>query len=149
MRAIRSKNTKPEVKLRGLLEEAGLKFEMHASDLPGTPDFVLRDLHIAVFVNGCFWHGHDCYLFRMPENRRDFWQQKIQKTRERDALKWDALLELGWRVLVVWECAIKGRLRHTEDVLTSSLLDWISSYEESAQHKFHSLRCRSEIPAAS
>jgi DNA mismatch endonuclease (patch repair protein) len=145
MRAIRSKNTKPELKLHALLEAAGLEFEVHVSDLPGTPDVVLPEHRIAIFVNGCFWHGHDCYLFRMPEDRRDFWQPKIGKTRERDARKWDALLEQGLRVLVIWECAVKGRLRLAEDVLARSVLDWVVADKDSHQYRFHSLRSRPDI----
>jgi DNA mismatch endonuclease (patch repair protein) len=145
MRAILSKNTKPELKLRALLEAAGLVFDLHANDLPGTPDIVLREQRIAIFVNGCFWHGHDCYLFRLPEDRRAFWKPKIEKTRGRDMRKRDALLAEGWRVLVVWECAIKGRLRQADGDLTQSVAEWIASNESAPQHKFGSIRCRSEV----
>ncbi len=145
MRAVRSKNTKPELKLRALLEVAGLEFDVHVNKLPGTPDFVLRGHAIAIFVNGCFWHGHDCYLFRMPEDRRDFWQPKLEKTRERDVKKWAALREQGWRVLVIWECAVKGRLRLTEEVLTRLVLEWIAASKDSAEYEFHALRCRPDI----
>jgi DNA mismatch endonuclease, patch repair protein len=149
MRAIRNKDTKPELKLRGILAALGHTFELHARDLPGTPDLVLRDHHIAIFMNGCFWHGHDCYLFRMPEARRDFWQPKIEKTRERDMVKWEALLNLEWRVLVVWECSVKGRLRQTEESLAREVEEWIGALKNSPRYRFHSLRCLPNQPPAS
>lgn len=144
MRAIRNKNTRPELTLHAMLEGLGFSPELHVRDLAGTPDFVLREHRIAIFMHGCFWHGHDCYLFRMPAERRDFWENKIAGTRKRDAAKREALLGLGWRVLDVWECALKGRLRQPDAELSCALSEWISSTPESPVYAYHSLRCVSD-----
>jgi len=144
MRAIRNKNTKPELKLRAILEAADIDFELHVRALPGTPDIVLQNHRVAIFANGCFWHGHDCYLFKLPENRREFWANKIEQTRERDKKKWQALHSEDWRVLVVWECALKGRLRHDDESLSQYFFDWLSLEKNSPHYHFCSIRCRDE-----
>ncbi|NEX62473.1 very short patch repair endonuclease [Noviherbaspirillum galbum] len=144
MRAIRSKHTKPELRFRELLDSAGICYEVHSKDLPGTPDIVLRDLKIAMFVNGCFWHGHSCYLFKMPETRREFWQPKIEGTKERDRRKCESLIQEGWRVLIVWECALKGRLRLPVDDLIGSLQAWIAADADKRDYQIKNIECASE-----
>lgn len=105
MAAIKGKNTKPEVRLRSLLHKEGFRFRLHDKKLPGKPDVVLKKYKTAIFVNGCFWHGHDnCKHFRLPKTRTAWWQNKIETTKKRDALKIDQLLETGWNVIIVWEC---------------------------------------------
>lgn len=111
MSRIRGKNTAPELLLRRGLHAAGLRFRLHVRDLPGHPDLVFPRYHAVVFVHGCFWHGHDCPMFKMPETRRDFWQPKITGNRARDSRTHAALVGDGWRVLTVWECALKGPAR--------------------------------------
>jgi len=108
---IRGKNTAPEMLLRRELHAAGLRFRLHPRTLPGRPDMIFPRYKTAVLVNGCFWHGHDCTLFKLPETRRDFWSAKIAGNRARDRRNQTALLNQGWRVLTVWECALKGRNR--------------------------------------
>ena len=109
MSGIRGKNTRPEIQIRKLLHAAGYRFRLHRRDLPGNPDIVLPRYHIAIFVHGCFWHGHEnCQLFRLPKSRTEFWEKKISGNVERDKRNIEDLLEQGWRVLLVRECALKG-----------------------------------------
>jgi DNA mismatch endonuclease (patch repair protein) len=118
MSGIRGKDTRPEMLVRRGLFSRGFRYRLHASHLPGKPDMVLARHNAVILVNGCFWHGHDCHLFRWPGSRRDFWKEKIARNRKRDIEVRDALGAAGWRVLVVWECALKGRgKRHLDDVL--------------------------------
>lgn len=111
MSRIRGKDTKPEMLLRRALHAAGLRYRLHASRLPGKPDIVLPRFRTVVLVHGCFWHGHDCQLFKMPATRREFWVKKISGNRARDQRSVEALQRAGWRVLTVWECSLKGPAR--------------------------------------
>lgn len=111
MAAIRGKNTKPEMMVRQGLHARGLRYRLHVRTLPGSPDLVFPFRRAALFVHGCFWHGHDCHLFRMPSTRPEFWAGKIARNCEVDARSAAALVEAGWRVGVIWECALKGRAR--------------------------------------
>lgn len=104
MRAVRSQNTKPELALRKALHVRGYRFRLHRKDLPGKPDLVFPALRAVIFVNGCFWHGHDCHAGALPATRRDFWAEKIGKNRERDVRNVRALQATRWHVLTVWEC---------------------------------------------
>jgi DNA mismatch endonuclease (patch repair protein) len=125
MRAIRSKNTAPELLIRKLLFSLGFRFRLHVKTLPGTPDIVLPKYRTVIFVHGCFWHGHDCHLFTLPQTRRDFWQAKIDANRQRDLRSEDMLTRAGWRVLSVWECALKGRLKQEPGELADQLASLI------------------------
>lgn len=111
MSGIRGRDTKPEKLIRSLLHAKGFRFRVNRKDLPGRPDIVFPGLKAVIFVHGCFWHGHDCPLFRLPGTRTEFWAAKIGKNRENDARVIQALLDAGWRVGVVWECALRGRGR--------------------------------------
>jgi DNA mismatch endonuclease (patch repair protein) len=108
MSRIRSRDTKPELLLRRGLHAAGFRFRLHAPDLPGRPDIVFPRYRAAILVHGCFWHGHDCPLFKMPATRQEFWASKIRGNGERDKRAAAALLTHGWRILTVWECSIRG-----------------------------------------
>jgi DNA mismatch endonuclease (patch repair protein) len=116
MSRVRGKDTAPEITVRRLLHADGLRFRLHRRDLPGRPDIVLPRHRAAVQVHGCFWHGHSCPLFRLPATRTEFWRSKINANRRRDAAAAAALCTLGWRVMVVWECALRGpgRLERAE-----------------------------------
>ena len=105
MSRIRGKDTKPELMLRHGLHARGLRYRLHRKDLPGRPDMVFPRYRAAILVHGCFWHGHDCPLFKLPATRREFWAAKIEGNQARDARDIAGLAAAGWRVLVVWECA--------------------------------------------
>lgn len=108
MSRVRGKDTAPEITVRRMLHADGLRFRLQRRDLPGRPDIVLPRHLAAVQVHGCFWHGHSCPLFRLPGTRTEFWRSKIDATRHRDSRVTKALRALGWRVVVVWECALRG-----------------------------------------
>lgn len=109
MAGIRSKNTKPEILVRTGLHRLGLRFLVHDRRLPGKPDLVFPKWRGVIFVNGCFWHGHACPLFKVPSTRTEFWQDKISSNQKRDQIAISRLEEMGWRSLTVWECQLKGR----------------------------------------
>lgn len=124
MSGIRGRNTRPEILIRSLLHRHGFRFRLHVRDLPGKPDIVLPRYNAVVFVHGCFWHGHDCRLFKWPGTRPDFWREKIGRNQANDSRAREALLAIGWRVGIVWECALRGAGKNTEGV-AQSLADWL------------------------
>jgi DNA mismatch endonuclease, patch repair protein len=108
MARIRGKNTGPERRMRSLLHRLGYRFRLHARELPGSPDIVLRPRRAAIFVHGCFWHGHDCARgARQPKSNQAYWLPKIARNRARDAEKLAALEAAGFRALTLWECELK------------------------------------------
>jgi DNA mismatch endonuclease (patch repair protein) len=111
MAAIRANNTQPELMVRKALHALGYRFRLHVRSLPGRPDVVLPRHHAVIFINGCFFHGHQCSYFRWPASRAQFWRKKITDTRERDLRNVADLRVSGWRVLTVWECALRGQRR--------------------------------------
>jgi DNA mismatch endonuclease (patch repair protein) len=125
MAGIRGTNTRPEVWVRHGLHRLGFRYRLHSSGLPGKPDIVLKRHRAIVLVNGCFWHGHDCHLFRWPGSRKQFWKTKITRNRCRDQEVRDQLAAAGWRVLVIWECALKGRERRPLDAVIKEAARWI------------------------
>lgn len=105
MRAVKSRDTAPEMKVRRAAHALGLRFRLNRADLPGKPDLVFPAKRTALFVHGCFWHGHDCPRgARMPQNNRDYWQAKISRNRARDKASLAALKKLGWTPRIIWEC---------------------------------------------
>lgn len=109
MRAVKRAHTKPEIIVRQALHALGLRFRLHRRDLPGSPDIVLPKFRTVVFVHGCFWHRHpECRYATTPKSRQDYWLPKFEANIERDARKEAQLRELGWRVLVIWECETKS-----------------------------------------
>jgi DNA mismatch endonuclease (patch repair protein) len=111
MSGIGPKDTKPEMLVRRGLHALGYRYRLHAPDLPGRPDLVFPRRRAVIFINGCFWHGHACHLFRWPGSRPEFWRAKIGGNIQRDRQTRQMLLEAGWRVLDVWECSLGGRER--------------------------------------
>ena len=132
MAGIRGRNTKPEILVRSALHHLGFRFRLHVRELPGKPDIVLPLYDAVIFVHGCFWHGHDCPLFRVPKTREDFWRNKISHNRANDQKAREALLAAGWRVGVVWECAIRGAGKDIEAV-ASRLGKWLRSKEKETE----------------
>jgi DNA mismatch endonuclease (patch repair protein) len=108
MRQVKGKDTAPELAVRRLIWSLGGRYRLHRKDLPGKPDIVLPGRRLAVFVHGCFWHGHDCARgARVPKQNHDYWQAKIGRNRARDVRTREALTDLGWRVETIWECDLK------------------------------------------
>lgn len=127
MAAIRGKDTTPEMTLRRGLHARGFRFRLHDRRLPGRPDLVFPARRAAILVHGCFWHGHDCPAFRWPSSRADFWRAKIEGNRARDAADLGRLEADGWRVLTVWECALRGRGRLPVAEVLDRASDWLAS----------------------
>jgi len=125
MAGIRGKDTRPEMILRRGLHARGFRFRLHDRRLPGSPDLVFPGRRAVIFVHGCFWHGHDCHLFRLPATRQEFWRAKIEGNAARDAATEDALVSAGWRVLTIWECALKGRKRLPVETLLDRVSAWL------------------------
>lgn len=129
MSGIRGKDTKPEWLVRRALHARGFRYRLHARGLHGHPDLVLPRHEAVVFVHGCFWHGHTaCRYFRLPGTRTDFWKGKIARNRSNDARNHASLLQAGWRVATVWECALRGAGSDVETTI-DTLAAWIRGSE--------------------
>lgn len=127
MSGIRGKDTKPELLVRRMLHSNGFRFRLHRKDLPGHPDIVLRKFTAVIFVHGCFWHGHDCHHFRIPSTRTEWWGAKIDMNRERDTRNIRSLREAGWRVLVIWECAMRRGDTALRQEISREIMVWVQS----------------------
>jgi DNA mismatch endonuclease (patch repair protein) len=124
MSKIGSKNTKPEMILRSALFKKGFRFRVHRKDLPGKPDIVLTKYQTVIFVHGCFWHYHkDCREGRIPSTNTQFWKTKLLKNVEKDKRNTKALQEMGWKVIVVWECEIEKHFEKTINELIFKLIN--------------------------
>jgi len=133
MSRVRSKGTLPELIVRRMLHALGLRFRLHRADLPGTPDIVLPRHRLAIFVHGCFWHGHLCPLFRIPATRTEFWIAKIEGNRRRDDAARANLLSDGWRTLCVWECATRGRGRLEGAELATAVIAFLNGTQRQGE----------------
>lgn len=133
MRAIATRDTAIEKRLASVLTEQGVTFRVQDATLPGRPDFVVDDYDCVIFTHGCFWHHHDCYLFKVPATRTEFWLEKIGKNVQRDARDCEKLQALGWRVLIVWECALRGRKKLDDEALSERVIEWICGGGDTAQ----------------
>lgn len=129
MACIKAKNTVPEITVRKYLFNKGFRYRINVCGLPGKPDIVLKKYFTAIFINGCFWHGHlGCKYFVIPKTRSFWWESKIEQTRKRDNEAKTKLIQLGWNVIVIWECELKGEKRaetllKLENTLYSNFLD--------------------------
>lgn len=130
MSGIKGSNTKPELAVRKYLHSRGFRFRLHRKDLPGRPDLVLAKHNLIIFVHGCFWHCHfNCFYSRIPKTRVEFWTEKLSRNVDRDAIQVENLVNMGWRVLVIWECGIKlarDNLAELDGLITgnASLVYW-------------------------
>lgn len=125
MAAIKGRNTVPEMLVRGALHKAGFRYRLHVTTLPGKPDLVFPRYKAVIFVQGCFWHQHQCAMFHWPKTRTEWWRQKISANRKHDEAVQDKLRELGWRVMLVWECALKGKHKVPLQQLTLGIAHWL------------------------
>jgi DNA mismatch endonuclease (patch repair protein) len=117
MSKVPRRDTSLEIRVRKALHKAGLRFRLHRSDLPGTPDIVMPSRRTAIFVHGCFWHGHGCKRSHPPSSNQSYWLPKIKENQERDREKSEQLNVLGWRTAVIWECEIDAGIRRILDEL--------------------------------
>lgn len=129
MSGIRGTNTQPEILIRKQLHARGYRYRINVRRLPGKPDIVLPRYRAVIFVNGCFWHGHDCHLFRWPDSRPDFWRTKITRTRQIDAENIARLQADDWRVLQIWECALKGKAKLALEAVIDMTVAWLESQQ--------------------
>ena len=129
MAAVKGKNTKPEMMIRRALHGAGFRYSLHRKDLPGKPDMVLPKYKAVIFINGCFWHGHDCPAFSWPKTREAFWREKIGGNIKRDRRNLELLHTSGWRVAIVWECALKGKRKRSVETIVNRISAWLSGEE--------------------
>ena len=130
MRRVKGRDTTPELKVRRLLTGLGARYRLHRTDLPGKPDIVLAGRRLAIFVHGCFWHGHDCARgARVPKANRDYWLGKVGRNRARDVASRAALEAAGWRVETVWECEMKD-----EAALRERLAGLLAATHPSSRH---------------
>lgn len=127
MSRIRGKDTKPEMLIRRGLHAKGLRYRLHDRTLPGRPDLVFPKYHAVIFVHGCFWHAHCCNLAKLPKTHSDFWKTKLAVNASRDRRVVEAILALGWRVLIIWECALRGRTRLKLDNVLDTTTRFLSS----------------------
>lgn len=127
MSRIRGKDTGIEMLIRKGLHRSGFRYRLGGANLPGRPDIVLPKYHVVVYVHGCFWHGHNCALYRLPKTNREFWRAKISANRARDARTFAEATALGWKALEVWECRIRGKSHREIAQLIEELADHISA----------------------
>lgn len=133
MSGIRGKDTKPELLVRYGLHAQGFRYRLHDSSMPGNPDLVFPKYRAVIFVHGCFWHGHDCHLFKWPKENRDFWRQKISGNKDRDRGVVEKMTAMGWRVLIIWECAVKGKERIPTKRVIAAASEWLVSGKPAAE----------------
>ncbi|WP_321391396.1 DNA mismatch endonuclease Vsr [uncultured Desulfuromusa sp.] len=138
MACICAKDTRPEVVIRKKLYSRGFRYRKNVKSLPGTPDIVLKKYDAVIQIHGCFWHGHDCDDFKWPATRPVFWKNKILNNQKRDRLSAQRLLGAGWKLLIVWECAVKKATKGKDDNNLQELVDtissWIMSDEKGIKH---------------
>lgn len=140
MSGIKSHHTKPELVIRSMLHGDGFRFRLHHKGLPGKPDLVLAKYRTAIFVHGCFWHVHEgCHYFKWPSTRVEFWAQKLKANQNRDKHKAEQILDMGWRVMIVWECATRDKSHHPE--LLNHMRDWLNQPEQGNYIEFPAAPC--------
>ena len=122
MSMIKGKNTKPEIIVRKFLFKKGFRFRLNYTKLPGKPDIVLPKYKTVIFINGCFWHGHEgCKYYVVPKTRTEWWLNKINKTKERDRNNYELLSKTGWKIIVLWECELKYKIENRLSLLIQEI----------------------------
>lgn len=137
MSGIQSKDTKPELKIRSALHKLGFRYKLYDKTLPGKPDLVFPKYNAVILIHGCFWHLHDCHLFKWPSTRPAFWKEKITGNKQRDKKNIQLLNENGWRILVIWECAMKGKHKLDFETTIQSISEWLNGSDD-----FTEITCR-------
>lgn len=127
MSSVGQRDTGPEMRIRCSLHRLGFRYRLHVRELPGTPDLTFPRFKAVIFVHGCFWHAHGCHLSKVPQTRSQFWEDKFNANRCRDEKNTQSLRVAGWRVLVVWQCAIKSKPQTEFDKLVSEIAVWLLS----------------------
>lgn len=133
MAGIKAKDTKPEMIVRRGLHAAGFRFRLHDRKLPGKPDLVLPKYRAVIFVNGCFWHGHECAMFKWPKTREEFWRTKIERNRAVDIQNAERLTSSGWRLLTVWECALRKSTNVAIETTLQRVVFWLTAGQSSQE----------------
>lgn len=134
MSGIHGKNTTPELTIRHALHSRGFRYLLHSSSLPGKPDMVFPKYGAVIFVHGCFWHAHDCKYFKLPRSRTEFWREKFKKNKQRDEAALATISALGWRVLLIWECATREiRAGKSSEIFIDVIEQWITSGTSNAE----------------
>lgn len=130
MSRVKCKDTQQEVEIRKRLFALGFRYQLHVNNLPGKPDIVLQKYKTVIFIHGCFWHVHNCSLFRWPSSKKAFWKKKLAGNKKRNVENIEALKKLGWRILIIWECAYRGtgRAKAIEfETITTKSVKWLGS----------------------
>lgn len=131
MSGIHGKDTKPEMEIRRALHKLGFRYQLHRKDLFGKPDLVFPKYRAVIFVNGCFWHGHDCSFFKLPATNTEFWKSKIYGNRLRDVKDRKLLEAEGWRMCIVWECALRStEWKNHPEILIDAITGWLVEGED-------------------
>lgn len=125
MSGIKAKDTKPELLIRRALFSKGFRYKLHDKNLPGKPDLVFPKYSAVIFVHGCFWHKHNCHLFKWPKTNKIFWRKKLSRNNELDIQHYKKLKADGWYILVVWECALKGKDKKPLDWTINHIVNWL------------------------
>lgn len=133
MSGIRGKNTRPEIVVRKGLHQLGFRYSLHNKNLPGKPDLVFSKYKAVIFVHGCFWHAHNCHLFKWPSTRQEFWRNKIQGNQLRDEKQLLTLSGQGWKVLTIWECALKGKNKRNLNEVINTAANWLRFDSQNAE----------------
>lgn len=133
MSRIKSKDTKLELLIRKAIFSYGFRYKLHDKKLPGKPDMVFPKYRAVIFINGCFWHGHGCHLFKWPKTRAEFWKNKISHNIELDKKNYEKLIKEGWYILTIWECAIKGKKRKSAEIVINNIINWLDNGQRDKQ----------------
>lgn len=127
MSGIRSKNTKPEILIRKGLYHRGYRYRLHVKKIPGNPDIVLRKYNSVIFINGCFWHKHNCHLFKWPKSNIEFWKKKILKNVSNDIKNQEILNKSKWKIAIIWECSLKGKEKLDIEIILDKITQWLNN----------------------